>query len=86
LQYRNLKLYLKLGLKAVKVHRILEFKQADWTRKYIKLNNNLRTKATTNFEKDFYKLRNNSVFGKTIENVRKRFGLRLVTDGDQYEK
>ena len=76
--YRALKLYLQLGLRLLKVHRALRFTQSQWLRPYIMLNTEKRKQATNAFEKDFFKLMNNSVFGKTMENVRSRINLELV--------
>ena len=85
--YRNLHLYLSLGMKLKKVHRILEFNEKPWMEPYIRLNKELPKKAMSAFEKDFYNLMNNSVFGKTMENLRKQVDIKLVqTDGTENEK
>ncbi len=80
LHHENLKLYLRLGMRLTKIHRGITFDEEDFMRPYIELNTNLRAKATTDFEKDFFKLMNNSVFGKTVENVRNRINVKLVTN------
>ncbi len=80
IHHETLKLYLSLGLKLKKIHRGITFDEEDFMKPYIKLNTDMRAKGTTDFEKDFYKLMNNSVFGKTMENVRNRVNVKLVSD------
>ena len=75
---------LRHGLVLERIHRAIEFNQTDWMKPYIDFNTKLRTAATNNFEKDFFKLMNNSVFGKTVENIRKHRNIKLVTNEDKY--
>ena len=84
--YRNLRQYLEMGMRLTAVHRGISFYQSSWMEPYIRKNTELRKTAANNFEKDFFKLMNNSVFGKTIENIRKRQNIHLIDNGKKAVK
>ena len=79
-----MKLYLSLGLRLKRVHRALQFSEKPWLKEYINFNTEKRQEAKDSFEKDYFKLMNNSVFGKTMENIRKRCNFYLETDRDHF--
>jgi len=80
LDSKKLKLYKQLGLEVTKIHRILEFQQFPWLKSYINFNTDKRKAATSDIEKDFFKLMSNSVYGKSMESIRKRVNVELVNN------
>ena len=71
-------------MKLIKIHRILKFKQSNWLEKYINFNTGKRKNAGSSFESNFFKLANNSIFGKSMENLRKRINVELINNSKDY--
>jgi hypothetical protein len=81
-----LKEYIKLGLKVTKVYRTISFEESDWLKKYIDFNTSQRTISKTDFEKDLWKLMNNAFYGKTMENIRNRSDIKLLSNPKEVKK
>ena len=78
--YKNLQYYMKLGIKITKIHKILTFDEKPFLKDYIDLNTNLRKEAKNDLEKDLFKLMNNAIFGKSMENVLNRSNIKLINN------
>ena len=80
IHYRNLQYFLKLGMKLIKIHRILSFKQKNWLKIFTDFNTKKRQESNDEFNKSLYKLFNNCIYGKSIENPRKKIYVKLLND------
>ena len=78
--YKNLQFYLSQGMRLKKAHQVIEFNQEPWMEPYIRMNTEFRKQTKSDFETDFYKLMNNSVFGKTMENLGNRTDVKIVRE------
>ena len=86
IHYRNLQQCLELGMELKKIHRILKFKQNNWMRPYIVFNTQKGMISNNKADKNFFKLMNNSVYSKTMENLRKRIKIRVVKNSQEFIK
>ena len=82
--YRNLQLYLSLGMKLIKIHKVLKFKQSNWLKIYIEFNTKKRREATDKISQIFFKLLINSVYGKIMDNKRKRINVKIINNTKDY--
>ena len=84
--YKSSKTSIKSWISTKKVHWVIKFYQEAWLKPYIDLYKKLRTEAKDDFERDFFKLMNNSVFGKAMENVKNHKDIGIVTTNKQRNK
>ena len=82
--FKNLQYYLSLGMKLIKVHRIFKFKQSNSLKEYIEFNTQKRKESTDRFNKNFFKFIVNCIYGKSIENVRKKISVKLINNSKDY--
>ena len=83
---KTLKFYVEKGLVVKNIHRAIKFHQRQWLKPWIDFNTNKRKEATSDFEKDMFKLMNNAVYGKTMENVRNHMDFELVSTQTRLQK
>ena len=86
IHYENLKHYLSLGMKLIKIHTILIFKQGNWLKEYVDFNTDKRKDSLDDFNKSLYKLMVNCIYGKSIESVSKKVNIKLINDKKTYLK
>ena len=84
--YKNLKYYLSLGMKLVKIYRILSFRQSDWLKKSVDFNTEKRKQSIDECNKNLYRMLNNCIYGESIENIRKRINVKLINDKKTYQR
>ena len=82
--YKNLQLCLSLGMNLSKIHRVIKFKKSNWLEEHIDFNTEKRKNSKNSFERSFFKLLVNSIYGKTAENIRKRINVRLINNAKDY--
>ena len=78
--------YLKLGMKLIKIHRVLSFKQKNWLKVFTDFNTKKRQESNDEFNKNLYKLFNNCIYGESSENLRKKINVKLLNDKRKYQK
>ena len=83
---RNLPLYLSLGMKLSKIHRVIKFKQSSWLKEYIDFNTEKRKNSKNSFQRSFFKLLVYSIYGKCMENIRKRIIVKLINNSKNYAR
>ncbi|CAJ0627301.1 10304_t:CDS:2 [Entrophospora sp. SA101] len=83
--YKTLQYYVKMGMEITKIHMILEFDQSPWLSPFINFNTEMRKKAKNEFEKDFFKLMNNLIYGKTMENLQNYNNIKLIKLKDDWQ-
>ena len=86
LHYRNLKTYLRLGMKLKKIHKMVRFSQTAWLKTYIEFNSQKRRETNSEFLRSFFKLLNNAVFGKSLENIRLHQNFKLINNRKTFKK
>ena len=86
IHFKLLQYFINKGMQVTKIHNVVQFTQKQFLKPYIDFNSRQRAQAQNTFEKDFYKLKNNSLFGKTMEDVRKHSNYKLVTNKDTFQK